>query len=79
MRRYLQARISGVLHLGATTYDKDEGTFDPPTSTLCGMETTAWGARFVKAQTWGTYRPEDVCPACDRTALWQSIDSLGIA
>jgi hypothetical protein len=79
MRRYLQTKISGILHLGATVYDKDEGDFDPPEATLCGIETSGWGSRFVKTQTWGAHRPEDVCPTCDRTALWQSIDSLGIA
>lgn len=79
MRRYLQAKISGVLHLGTAAYDKDEGTFDPPLTTLCGIETTAWGVRFVKVQAWAAHRPEEVCAACDRTALWQSIDTLGIA
>jgi hypothetical protein len=79
MRRYLQAKISGVLHLGTTVYDKEEGTFEPPVTTLCGLETTAWGSRFVKVQAWGAHHPDQVCAACDRTALWQSIDTLGMA
>lgn len=76
MRRYVQATVDHVRHLGAPVYDDEEGDFDPPTHALCGLPVATWSKGFVKVLNWAKLEPSHVCATCDRTALWQSISSL---
>ena len=73
MRRYVQTSLAGLAHLGRPTYDGDTGDFAPPDRTLCGLVSAKWSKAFVRVATWSKKKPGIVCPACDRTAMWETI------
>lgn len=78
MRNYLQTTIEGLTHLGAPTYDSDDGDYDPPAVALCGVSASEWSSTLVEPGTWAQKATSTVCPSCDRAAMWQAIVSLGI-
>jgi hypothetical protein len=77
MRRYLQTTLGKRAHLGHPTYDDDSGLWEPPPDTICGLDATTWSKAFVSPSVWARKKPGAVCDVCDRTALWESISSLG--
>ena len=78
MRRYLSTTVGGIVHLGVPVYDDDLGSYDPPEQTMCGVPSSHWSKGFVRATNWANRKVGSVCPTCDRTAMWESIVSLGI-
>ena len=78
MPRYLQTTLGNRVHLGRPIYDDEAGGWGQPTSTLCGLDATVWTKAYVRAAAWSTRKPGAVCDMCDRTAMWESIISLGV-
>ncbi|MGI9666094.1 MAG: hypothetical protein ACR2N2_03195 [Acidimicrobiia bacterium] len=76
MRRYHSASLGGVMHLGAPSYDKEDGVWVKPVKTLCGLDTPAWSKAYVRTSAWSKRRIGQVCIDCDRTAMWESVISL---
>lgn len=77
MPRYLQTTLGSLTHLGRPIYDDDGGGWGKATSTLCGLEASVWSKGYVRVSAWSTKNPGAVCDTCDRTAMWESIISLG--